>query len=577
MVRDMRYQIVSERLQDIATLVGKRQNDEVVLKSGKKVTPGLGLTQESSQLSKRATQLEKGEFLVICVGPVNAGKTTLVESISGVEMDSRATGIARTTAVITQTVYGNNLAEATLFEGEQPRNIRREEFWKDYTSPGTKSQEHARQKQTAGTKSQEHARQKQTAGTKLQGSSPDRFKKVNFALLEYNTPIYKQGFSFIDTPASFIQEALDSKASPSNFLTDADAILLTLNARHFVDSPDMARFVKFFKPSNFFQKNNIFFVFNNFDLRDEEKKEIEPMLRRLLSANLTTNRELGQDFFRARVFIVDALSARDAKLAGTGRDALQKTGLPALERELQALNEYSLEAIVKFGSSTLGEARREIERQRHLHNQSIAKLETSLDKIEEHLDSICQDASSIPDSYKELMKQLLTHNVKKIQETIPTFLVTSLAPIREATKNLSGGKVSGQGSGLIGRVKDEDVEKIKKNNQEMIINQVKNAVTTFQALVVEMLPAVKDDFETKSFKFTSSFEELQKEISSVKEELHTAFEEKRKAASVQEQQRLNTIDNLLTEQLVEIIRTVYEQDLTPEELIIGLPAVDETS
>ena len=555
MVRDMRYQIVSERLQDISTLVGKHQNDEVVLKSGKKVTPGLGLTQEASQLSESATQLEKGEFLVICVGPVNAGKTTLIESISGVEMDSRATGIAHTTAVITQTVYGNNLAEATLFEGKEPRNIPREEFWKDYTSPGTKSQE--------------HTRQKQRAGTKLQESSPDRLKKVNFALLEYNTPIYKQGFSFIDTPASFIQEALDSKASSSNFLTNADAILLTFNVRHFVDSPDRERFIEFFKPRDFSKGKNVFFVFNNFDLRDEEKKQVEPMLRRLLSANLTTNGKLSQDFFSRRVFIVDALSAREAKLAGTGGDALQKTGLPALERELRALNKDSLEAIIKLGSSTFVAARRDIARQRCLHNELIAKLETSLDKIKEHLNSICQDASSVGDSCDKLVAELSKHVVQKTNEQIPGFLKTSLNLVRAATENLSGGRRR--------PVTQKTVDETKQENKDRIIKQIEAASTNFQNLVIDMNKTVPDDFEGWSANFTDSFEKLQEEIRSVKKELHTAFEEKRKAASVQEQQRLNTIDNLLIEQLMTIIRTVYEQDLTPEELIIGLSAVGETS
>ena len=135
--QDKRYEIIKAQLEDIARLIGDPIKGEIELPSGDKVRPGLGLTKASDELEKRAKALKEGCFKVACVGFTSGGKTTLVESLQGRRMDSdsRVTGIAATTGVITQTIYGNPETAEIHKRGKEkePETLSHSKFWQDYT------------------------------------------------------------------------------------------------------------------------------------------------------------------------------------------------------------------------------------------------------------------------------------------------------------------------------------------------------------------------------------------------------------------------------------------------------------
>lgn len=528
-VTDQRNQIVTKQLQDIATLVGEHQNPEVTLNSGRKVVPGLGLTDEASQLSTHAVQRKNGGFLVACVGPPSSGKTTLVESLQGAAMDPRATGLKPTTGVVTHIVYGNDLDEATLYETEntQGRNMPLEEFWKNYTLQGEKE-----------------------------------LKNVEFALLQYDTPIYRKGFRLVDTPGITRWGETDIP----DLFNEADILLLTLDGRLLLNLnrkivESIFNFSKAKKETTDFVKK-LFWVINDFSLIDPEKKELEDELPQMFKSIFTTGDEFDQALFESRVFIVNAKSARDAKLAGAVGDTLEQTGLPALGQELQLCNKYSLEATVELTPSIIGKARRSIAEQKRLHDKSVEELETTLDNIEQQLDEISQEFSPIETSYKELVKKLGTNIQKQLSERIPEDMTTSLKIVKAGCKNISARPWK------------------RDNNIAMIEGLVDSAAESFRKLVTGYVNVIPENLEAESGDFADKLKKLGGKINNVTSQLHEGVKKKRKEAVVTEQQRLDTIDNLLTEQFVEIIRTVYGLDPTPIEmvkLIVDLPSVGETS
>ena len=487
LVPDERYEIVKGQLKDIARLIGTDRNQV----SGDKVSPGpgLGLTEESSQLKKRADELEKGCFKVACVGFISGGKTTLVESLQGRRMDSRATGIAATTSVITQTIYGKTETAEIHEMGKKPETIPHSKFWQDYTLP-----------------------------------EADNLKDIGFAVLKYNTPIHRMGFSLVDT-RGFARTA----ESAQNLLKtwDLDAVLLVLDSRTIFITPNKEEALVNFVFGKVPNKKNIFLVINDFNMKDSEKNALNKGLRNMFKEHFNKDGTFDEDLFAHRMFIVNADSALNAKLEGTGGDALEKTGLPALERELKALNEYNLEATVKLVSDTLGSARKEILSQR---DSLFKDWKIYLENIKKKLNTVYHEANRIQKSSENL--------VREQKERIDLIMNTKLPAVVEERRRLL--KSLGQ---------TIPVAEIHRNCDK-IDEEVKSLWNTFS-----------EDHKKQTDVFTESMTEPQEKI---KSEFKPALEEKHKEAAT-ELQRLKDIDTALTEHFREIVHNVYG-DLTPEEL-----------
>ena len=555
MVSDDRYETIKAPLEAIARLIGPIKG-EIELPSGDKVRPGLGLTKASDELEKRAKALEKGCFKVACVGFTSGGKTTLIESLQGRRMDSRATGIAATTGVITQTIYGKTKTAEIHKRGKEkkPETIPHSEFWQDYTLK-----------------------------PEIRHLKPeaDNLKDID-AVLKYNTPIHRMGFSLVDTPGF----ALSPSKPVIDLLKtwDLDAVLLVLDSRTISVTPNREeRLVKevFNTVPN---KKNFFLVINDFNLKDNEKKVLNERLRNIFKEHFPDEVRFNH---RRRVFIVNAALALNAKLERTGDDALEKTGLPALERELKALNEYNLEATVKLVSDTLGSARKEILSQIDslFEDREIPQISLATQQDEKTIaDKILSQSDKAFTALKtSLKKQLDTAEQEAKRGTSagkrPTFtaLKTSLEKELDTAKQEANkawqDAISLQGSlqALIQNIEslNDKFEPIK-SQLYALEKKHKEAATELQNKIRDIRQQLYADFKKKSKDVAT---ELQRQLQKIiVEAINKHDKEARKEAATELRRlktilrQLKTIDTALTAHYREIVRNVYNGDLTPEEL-----------
>jgi hypothetical protein len=295
-------------VQEIAVLIGERQEEPVSLDRGGAVAPGLGLQEEAGILAARARDLRQGLFTIIVVGEFKNGKSTLLNGMLGSKtLPAKA---APATAVITVLAYGDREDVAIFETGRpEPRRVSWEEFVHEF-------QLNPQDQETI----QEHGRL-------------DRFSSVEYAELQRTHALCAHGVKLVDSPG--LGEHISRTRVATNFLQRSQAVILVLNATRILTRRERD-FVDTLMGES--RVNHVFFVVNRINQVDAGSVSgIQDWVQTQLAAHFRQpDGAFDRDLYRRRVYFVDARAALEARSVIPNDDGqLEASGVPALERELE--------------------------------------------------------------------------------------------------------------------------------------------------------------------------------------------------------------------------------------------------
>jgi GTPase SAR1 family protein len=390
-----RHHNVANGLRDIATLIGEMRDDPVVLVSGEKVVPGLGLIRPAEQLLERVTRIEKGCLRLAVVGAVSRGKSTLVNALLG---ESRlSVDMEACTGVITQVVHGTNTNEVTVVEGGKSRSL----AWEDFLNTVRLTPE-----------------EQGTIRNKQAFAMPERLVKIDYAVVECEYPLGEKSLHIVDTLG--FRAGHKAEEITKDFLADTDALLFITRAQPLFEEADK-EFLNTQLRLNESRLEHIFFVVNDFSRLDEEERlqVMQNAQTRLEDYFLTPEGDFDEVLFARRVFIVDARAALRAQVKakkddnGDVGDALEATGLSALERGIQQMldDEQILTMVLEAATvqvviPALNEASRSIDDGRELLSRNLSELERTHQKIEGQLEEINGRARHIRDTFNAFAQRI---------------------------------------------------------------------------------------------------------------------------------------------------------------------------
>ena len=373
------HHVAAERLCTVATLIGTPASAPVEI-DGQAVVPGLGLFNAEAQLRKRADRLQQGHLLITAIGAVSRGKSTLLNACLGGEVFP--IGPEAVTGGICRVIYGDNPEAVTLVEkGGRTRTLNRAEF-NAFISLSSDEQPPI--------------------------DSPDpfplpaRLENLQHVKLHSDSPLCEQGISFVDTlgfNAGPVQELITQR-----FLRQTDAVLMVLRTEPLFDQQD-AKVINTHYMETESGIGNMFFVANDFGtLSDEEKRVLmeETAPQRLRNFFLNADGAFDQVLFDRRVFMVNAKEALDAQRAGATGDALEATGLPALEHafhrildEGEHLRLATEAAVARILLPSLAEAHTAILRQRERLDADATAFEPAVRKAKARFADLTQKAHAL--------------------------------------------------------------------------------------------------------------------------------------------------------------------------------------
>jgi molecular chaperone GrpE (heat shock protein) len=346
---------VAHTVQEIAVLIGERQEEPVSLDSGMEVAPGLGLREGAGILAARARDLSQGLFTIIVVGEFKNGKSTLLNGMLGSKtLPAKA---APATAVITVLVYGRR-DDVAIFETGQPepRRVSWEEFVREFQlSP-------------------------QDQETIQEHGSLDRFSSVEYAEIQRTHALCAHGVKLVDSPG--LGEHISRTRVATNFLQRSQAVILVLNATRILTRRERDFVDTLLGESRL---NHVFFVVNRINQVDADSVAgIQDWVQSQLDAHFRRpDGAFDRDLYGRRVYFVDARAALEARSVIPNDDVqLEASGVPALERELEQFltGEEKVTAVLQ---STVQFLRPVLARAEERIHQVQSSLDAPLDALEQ--------------------------------------------------------------------------------------------------------------------------------------------------------------------------------------------------
>ena len=377
MFQENLHRTIAARLRTVATLIGKSQSEPLEI-DGQAVVPGLGLLNPAIHLNSRADRLERGELRITAAGAVCRGKSTLLNACLGKAVFP--VGPEAVTGGICQVVYGGNFDEVTLIEKGASRTMPYADFC-EFISLATDEQP--------------------PIDSKNPFPLPARLEALDYAVLQSDAPFCAKGIQFVDT--------LGFNAGPKQelitrqFLEATDAVLIVLRTAPLVDANDVALINSHYY-SGGEGVGNMFFAINDFGASDEERRVLmeETAPARLRNFFTGADEAFDRALFDRRVFLVNAKAALDAQRAGVTGDALEATGLPALEHafhhildEGEHLRIASEAAVVRTLLPSLDEVHTAIQRQRGRLDANAAAFESAVCKAEARFTKLTRKAHAL--------------------------------------------------------------------------------------------------------------------------------------------------------------------------------------
>ena len=486
------HQAVAERLRTVATLIGTPASEPLVI-DGQVVVPGLGLSNAEAQLLNRADRLEQGQVLITALGAVSRGKSTLLNACLGTE--GLPIGPEAVTGGICRVVYGDNPEEVTLVEEGRTRTMNRAAF-NEFISLSTDEQA--------------------LIDSPDPWPLPERLENLQHAVLHSDSPLCEQGIQFVDTlgfNAGPKQELITQR-----FLRQTDAVLMVLRTEPLFNADDV-NVIKAHYQETEGGVGNMFFVVNDFGTMSDEDKRVlmeETAPRRLRSYFTGADGEFDQALFDRRVFFVNAKAALEAKLAGATGDALEATGLPALERAFERVMSEGEHlhiaidaAVARTLLPSLAEAHTGIQRQTALLQADAAAFEPAVREAVDRLAELSRKAESLRTTFESYRRRIGEKAAAHFHRSFVTRFITPAGrgakpPWYEDWDSLEFGKLlslKNVGHAAISKGKRDELATEMRHRLEQYFRQQLNAwgeeVTSYlqsdiDAFIAETESQVKD-------------------------------------------------------------------------------------
>ena len=395
---------VTARLRTVATLIGTPASAPLDV-DGQVVVPGLGLSNAEAQLRNCADRLQQGHLLIAAIGAVCRGKSTLLNACLGAEVFPSGTG------GICRVVYGDNPEEVTLVEEGSTRTMPYAAFreWISLTID-------------------EQLPIDSTNSFLL----PARLENLQHAVLHSDSPLCEQGISFVDTLGFNFN-------ATQRFLRQTDAVLLMVLQTAPLFNEQDVKVVNTHYMETESGIGNMFFVANDFGILSDEEKRVlmeETAPARLRDHFTDADGEFDQALFDRRVFLVDAKAALDAKRVGATGDALETTGLPALESAFHRILDegehlhISIEAAVaRTLLPSLDEAHTAILRQWERLDADAAVIESVVREAEARFTKLTQKAHALRTTIESSGQRIAAKAARHFENT---FVMRFIKPTKRA-------------------------------------------------------------------------------------------------------------------------------------------------
>ena len=195
-----------------------------------------GRIENAKLLRIKAENALHQKFDILVVGEFSVGKSSLLNAIIGKKI--LPASHLPTTPILTILKYGE-IQKATIFyKNGKTEEIEVEKFAQIY----------------------------RLRNKDLKENKSNRFKNVDFAVVEYPLDILKNNVNFIDSPG--LNEDIHRTEITLEGLKKSDAVILMFDATHFYSSTEKEFFNEHFYRS---EQNNIFIVLNKWDLIEDQK------------------------------------------------------------------------------------------------------------------------------------------------------------------------------------------------------------------------------------------------------------------------------------------------------------------
>ena len=403
------YLKVADRMNTIATLVGERTDGIVSPPEGPSiVNPGLGLESYAAELSERAEDLKHGTTRIAVAGGVSAGKTTLLCAITGLELPM---GVDAKTGVITEIIHGDDPNTVKVFyTGDQEQTMSMKKFKEFSALP---------------------------AGSIKSGVPfplPPHLMSVRSARVQSASAFSREGTILIDT-LGFGAGKLAADVTREK-LRDTDLAILVLGTRPPFSDDDVTFVLEQLAEAqiNDSKLRHIFWVLNDFDLREDEKVEVWN------SARVKLEGLLDEEDFEKQVFMVHARKALEIRQNAETGETLENTGLPALERALKETLQGRKQRVIETVAArrvipVIQGVRAEIKKQTRALDLEVEPLEKAvaegrkaLKESSEMADELLQQLNSTRDAFSDAVISNYTDYFSKLSNEAWEKAWTEVAP-----------------------------------------------------------------------------------------------------------------------------------------------------
>lgn len=371
-----------------------------------KTMPGMDMQAETNGLHQFVENLVQNLFTIQVLGKFKNGKSTLLNAMLGAKFLPARTW--PTTAVITTIIYGRRKDVAIYRHNiAEPEYISLEQFFADY------------QLKVDDQKRDER-------GKKTDQVNLDRFADIDFAQIESEHPLCAAHVRLVDSPGLGEHEFRSNKSTA--FLHSTQAVVYVLNAIAILEERDTQIIDEHLGEGRL---EHVFFVINRVNQIDQDDiPGVQDWVREKLEKHfLRHDNSFDEEFYRRRVFFVDAKSALDMAL-GTDSDGLsheqierrlQQTNVPAFVKSLYAFLTSSDERIYALYGSTQMLLQKT---QAQLHQRAIrhsAALKRDLDGLLRSEKEATIALNKLEEQYQDLERKIMDEGYIVASELHSTF------------------------------------------------------------------------------------------------------------------------------------------------------------
>lgn len=351
-----------------------------------KIIASLAREKGNPEIEDRALKvkerLESNRFHLVVLGQFKRGKTTLINALLGADL--LPTAVVPLTSIITMIRYGRNFGATVFFNDGKTKNIALDELSLYIT----------------------------------ERENPNNTKEVKYVEIVHPSPYLADGVVLVDTPGVGSLYRHNTEVA-YNFLPSADAAIFVLA----VDPPLTEAEEQYLKEIKEYVPK-IFFVLNKVDyLNGSDREESLAFSRRSIETALGKN--------EIRLYPLAARLALEAKLT-ENVDALQRSGLPQLEKELSEFltggrGRIALAAAARRGKDAASELKGLLALERKAAEMSVMELQDKIEAFENNLVQILQDKEDALHILKGEMDRL----IQTVEQDLESFKIAQVSLLRE--------------------------------------------------------------------------------------------------------------------------------------------------